>query len=963
MKSITVFLNCIFGLVICGHSVQGEEIEIPQSLDDRLTVELFASEPDVVTVTGLTVDSKGRVLVVESHTHFRPEGYDGPETDRIRLLEDTDGDGRADRIETFFEGTTQTMNVAAHPNGWIYVATRNSVFRICDRDGDDKAEQREDLVKFETNSDYPHNGISGFAFDFAGRVFFGMGENMGEDGILVANDVRLPANRGAGGIFRCNEDGSELERMATGFWNPFHLCFDAYGRMFTGDNDPGNRPPCRFLSIVDGGDYGYRRRTLEPFIATNGEVPGTLPMTSSTGESPTGVLAYESDHLPSEYRGDLLVASWGEHRIDRYRLNREGASFTATTEAMIAGGEYFRPAGIAVAPDGSLYIGDWADRSYDLHKKGRIWHVRAKDNSSPGNRTAGLQSTDRWTREDAARQLLSDGEGGRKRLEEALRSDEEPRVRSTALAALIAAEAITPEVATMALKDPTEAMREQAARSLPIAFADPVRVATNDPSAAVRAEALRRVKDASAEALILKAFEHVDPFMSQAARKGLRQSLGNDRLFERLHDDRSAVRLAAVLLLRDAEVEQTLDSSSRDRAIDLALNDTDADVLRATLEWIGRDELQHFHARLASDLGRKATTPELLESYLAALAQLDGVMQSWTKGTVGDWWVTKADVYRYTIPMLDDTSLSPAVIVQVLRAMPKGHASLTNERLSKLLTSKDRGLQIEALQRLRELPGPAIQKQLCSVANDSSYETSVRAEAIVGIDNAQTDGLALLLQLAESDAPVLRDESLRGLRMAPLDDSQKSMLRKIENRDEAAAELVSRILQTAKSDSLPSVDDLDLWEQRLSGPADALAGQRVFFHSQGAGCAKCHRIDGRGQAVGPAMVRVDGRIALTRRRLIEAILSPSKEVDPGYMPMVVLTVDGRVGSGIFYRHGNNILQLINSQGEIEAFKVDEIEERQPSKKSIMPDGLAEQMTTQEFRDLLAYLLEPVDTNP
>lgn len=958
MNSILKFSIYICGLSLVYSAAQGDEIEIPKSLDDRLTVELFASEPDIVTVTGLTVDSKGRVLVVESHTHFRPEGYDGPETDRIRLLEDTNGDGRADRIETFFEGTTQTMNVAAHPNGWVYVATRNSVFRIRDRDGDDKAEEREDLVKFETTSDYPHNGISGFAFDFAGRVFFGLGENMGEDGILIADGVRLPANRGAGGIFRCNDDGSGLERMAIGFWNPFHLCFDAFGRMFTGDNDPGNRPPCRFLSIVDGGDYGYRRRTLEPFIATNGEVPGTLPMTSSTGESPTGILAYESDHLPSEYRGDVLVASWGEHRIDRYRLNRNGASFTAKTQPMIAGGEYFRPAGIAVASDGSLYIGDWADRSYDLHKKGRIWHVRAKDNSPSGNRSAGLQSTDRWTREDAARQLLANGDQGRKRLEVALRSDDDPRVRSTALAALIVADAITPELATLALQDSVESLREQAARSLPITLANPIHMATTDPSAAVRADALRRVTDESAEALLLEALGQSDPFLDQAARKGLAQSLSNDRLIELLRDPHPAVRLAAVLTLRDAEGKRTLDANSRNDVIHLALSDSDPDVLRATVEWIGREELKHFHDRLASDLGRKATTPELLESYLAALAQVDGVMRRWTKGTVGDWWVTKADVYRYTVPMLDDASLSAAVIAQVLRALPQGHAALTSQRLSKLLASEDRGLQIEALQRLRELPGPAIQKQLFTVASDSSFEPAVQAEAIVGINSSQPAGLAMLMQLAESDIQVLRHEALRGLRSTQLDDSQTSALLKIANRDEDAAELVSRILRTTHQEPLPPAEDLDLWEQRLSGPADVLAGQRVFFHPQGAGCAKCHRIDGRGQAVGPALVRVDGRIALTRRRLIEAILSPSKEIDPGYLPMLVVTEDGKVSSGIFYRHTKNILQLINSQGEIEAFNVNEIEEMQPSKTSIMPEGLAQQMTTQEFRDLLAYLLEP-----
>ena len=79
---------------------------MPKVVDPRLKIELFAAEPDIVTPTGIAVDDRGRVLVVESHTHFRPTGYAGPPADRIRMFEDTDGDGRADRITTFFEGTT-----------------------------------------------------------------------------------------------------------------------------------------------------------------------------------------------------------------------------------------------------------------------------------------------------------------------------------------------------------------------------------------------------------------------------------------------------------------------------------------------------------------------------------------------------------------------------------------------------------------------------------------------------------------------------------------------------------------------------------------------------------------------------------------------------------------------------------------------------------------------------------------
>ena len=91
---------------------------LPKVVDPRLKIELFAAEPDIVTPTGLAVDARGRVLVVESHTHFRPEGYVGPPADRIRMFEDTDGDGRADRITTFFEGTTWTMNIGVHPDGF-----------------------------------------------------------------------------------------------------------------------------------------------------------------------------------------------------------------------------------------------------------------------------------------------------------------------------------------------------------------------------------------------------------------------------------------------------------------------------------------------------------------------------------------------------------------------------------------------------------------------------------------------------------------------------------------------------------------------------------------------------------------------------------------------------------------------------------------------------------------------------
>ena len=101
-----------------------------RSLDTRLILERIAAEPVLVTPTGIAVDSRGRVLVIESHTHFRPKDYQGPPADRIRVFEDRDNDGKPECTGTFFEGTEKTMNLAVAPDGAVYVATRSAIYRL-----------------------------------------------------------------------------------------------------------------------------------------------------------------------------------------------------------------------------------------------------------------------------------------------------------------------------------------------------------------------------------------------------------------------------------------------------------------------------------------------------------------------------------------------------------------------------------------------------------------------------------------------------------------------------------------------------------------------------------------------------------------------------------------------------------------------------------------------------------------
>jgi hypothetical protein len=102
-------------------------------------------------------------------------------------------------------------------------------------------------------------------------------------------------------------------------------------------------------------------------------------MVAGTGESPCEVICYQGDGLPAEYRGELLVPAWADHRVERYTLKPKGASFTAERKPFIQGGTDFYPSGLAVAPDGSLFVSDWGSKSYPLHGKGAVWHVRWKD--------------------------------------------------------------------------------------------------------------------------------------------------------------------------------------------------------------------------------------------------------------------------------------------------------------------------------------------------------------------------------------------------------------------------------------------------------------------------------------------------------------------------------------------------------------------------------------------------------
>lgn len=375
MKYFTICSLTVGWLLAVG-SLSGEERK-PQvkTLQPGVQLSLLAEHPDLATPTGVDVDEQGRVWVVATHTHFRPDDYVGPEHDEILVFTDRKGDGSDVQRQVFYNATDATMDLELGRNGWVYLAERDRVLRIKDTDGDGKADVEENIATLKTEANYPHNGLEGMAWHPDGDLVFALGENFAKPWTLQGTDGTKVNGAGKGGIFRCTADGKKLRRIASGFWNPFGVCVRADGEIFAAENDPGERPPCRLLHIVEGGDYGYERsygaEAHHPFVSWNGELRGTLPMIHPSGEAPCGILPLG--------RG-LLVPSWSDHRIDFFPLTQKGASFTSKPITLVKGGRYFRPSCIAEDPGAQRqkriwYLCDWVDGRYQAHGYGRLWKL------------------------------------------------------------------------------------------------------------------------------------------------------------------------------------------------------------------------------------------------------------------------------------------------------------------------------------------------------------------------------------------------------------------------------------------------------------------------------------------------------------------------------------------------------------------------------------------------------------
>jgi putative heme-binding domain-containing protein len=938
------------------------------NLPEGMEINLYASDPMIAKPVQMNWDAQGRLWLVSSgmYPHIVPGAE---ENDRVLVLEDTNGDGTADK-STVFADDLHIPTAVIPGDGGAYVANSTEILFLKDTDGDLVADERRTVLSGFGTED-THHLVHTFAHGPDGMLYF-------SQSIYIHSHLETPygvRRLMGGGTWHFRPETQQTEVLYKGLVNPWGFVFDDYGQTFASDGAGGEGINFIFPHAVYRSSPGAKK-------VLHGLNPGQPKL--------CGLEILSGTHVPEEMRDLLIAPDFRGHRINAYRLTPNGSTYTSTQvdDFLSSSHRAFRPIDVKMGPDGALYIADWynpiiqhgevdfRDERRD-HTHGRIWRVTFKDRplakkpdliKATTEELLDLQlSPERFNREFARRELRHRG-----------------------------GTAVLPLLQKWALAQKDDFARLQAMWTLQSLNTTNIELV----------EKLAASKDARYRAAALRFLYHrQDEVPSSSA------------IIEKaIHDEHAQVRLWAISCLAQKPTTNSVPIAlgALDHEVDTPIDFALWSIVRKHQDhWVPAFENGsiNFNGKLSKLIFAISALekPIALDSLFKGLAagEIKGKEQAAAISVIAK--VGSVEDLNRLLALTKENKISPAIALAALletKKIGKRQPSKGTELITELLDSTDPALYQKAalLSGLWKIE-PARQK-LIDTFVDSKSPAAKRQAAAEGLRSfggkqaiaifekmvreSQTDSIKALAvkELANlnpglaamSAVAILAQDSTgsdpHGLYDVFLKNPKASTaLAKALKGQKLPRNIASTGVQRAGTSGIPPKDlisallkagDLKPMAQKLS-PADmATLVDRVrkdgnphrgeqIYRRQALQCTVCHAIGGVGSPIGPDLVSIGASAPIDY--LVTSLLDPTDKIKEGYHTTMVTTKNGDTFTGGLVSEGDQEITLRdNSNRMIKIAKAD-VKSKIISPVSMMPPGLTASLREDEFIDLVRFLSE------
>lgn len=945
---------------------------------DEAEIALYAAEPLITNPAAIDIDTQGRVWVAEIEHYRKPPLEKG--ADKIKVLEDTNGDGQADRATVFADGVFSPMSICV-AGPLVFVATSPDLWLYEDQDGDLKADGPPKKLLTGFGGHNHDHGAHSLVLGPDHKWWMSHGDRgfdvTGTDG----SHIQFPW----GAVLRGELDGSELETVAVNFRNPYEVCVSSFGEAYLSDNDNDGNFSTRICWILPGGNYGWFGRPPAKVDAAipfsegwhfRAHIPGFVPGTLVTGfGSPCGICFYEGNAFGPDWKNAPIHTDAGPREVRIYRHENEGAGQRANSQVVVSvdGDDYFRPDDVCVAPDGSLFVSDWYDggvggHAYNNPNQGRIYRVTPKGKElarreKPGpydnaaDAIAGLQSPNLATQYLAREFLLGEGEAAIDAVA-GLLDAEDPNYQARALWVLDRIGGRGRSFVVERLSDENAAYRALAVRILARhgdEYATEILAQADDPAVEVRREVLLALpgisNEAAAETLVrLASSEDLsDRYMLETvniAAEGRREML-----FERIAESNElspgTIGLLRVLDPKESVALLVAASSERDRSDEQRLAIVDAlatmsasDAAQAVVAVLGEENNPQLRDRALAVIDRN------VDNGWAALLD-NASLQETLRAMVhdGEGSPQALDfIARHHLDFLGNEVLAVCqsddaadeIRAKAIDAAVSLQLAQAGSALAQLIAEEEsKQLRLAAARGLVRLQAwPEVEKLFAASAASAGELQQAAVDTLL----ETTDGALVLLRLVKNDrlGDAHRDKAI-ALAVTHPDSNVRVLFESFLPEDQRPVRLGSAIEP----------------EKILALEGNVERGREIFFRSTAAQCNSCHAIDGVGGTVGPDLSQIGRKYEPAA--LLETILEPSKAIGPEYVAHLLETDAGQVFVGFVVEQSDDELVLKDARGDLIRTPADEVLALEPQKKSLMPELVLRDVTAQDAADLLGYL--------